>query len=44
MMSLSGTAKHLLLAGALPRLAGALVIVGLLWFGFFWATSSPGGL
>ena len=33
---------RLLLLGAGPRLAGAAVIVALLWLGFIWATSSPG--
>ena len=35
-------ALRLLLLGAGPRLAGAAVIVALLWLGFVWATSSPG--
>lgn len=33
---------RLLLLGAGPRFAGAALVVALLWFGFFWATSSPG--
>ena len=33
-----------LLMGAGPRLAGAAVIVALLWAGFFWATATPGAL
>lgn len=33
---------RLLLLGAALRLAGAAVIVALLWLGFVWATSSPG--
>ena len=33
---------RLVLLGAGPRLAGAAVIVALLWLGFFWATSSMG--
>lgn len=35
---------RLLLIGAGPRLAGAALIVAVLWAGFFWATSTPGGL
>ena len=35
---------RLLLVGAGPRIAAALIVVALLWAGFFWATSSPGGL
>ena len=35
-------ALRLLLLGAGPRLAGAAIIVALLWLGFVWATSSPG--
>ena len=35
---------RLLLVGATPRLAGALVIVALLWAGFLWATSTTGAL
>ena len=30
--------------GAVPRLAGAALVVAALWAGFFWATSSPGPL
>ena len=37
-------ALRLLLVGASVRLIGALVIVGALWAGFFWATTTPGGL
>ena len=33
---------RLLLLGAGPRLAGAAIIVALLWLGFVWATSTPG--
>jgi len=33
---------RLLLLGAGPRLAGAALIVAVLWAGFVWATSSPG--
>ena len=36
------TTLRLFLAGAVPRLAGAAVIVALLWAGFFWAISAPG--
>ena len=43
-MSARNKAFGLLLVGAGPRLAGAAVIVALLWAGFFWATSSPGAL
>ncbi len=35
-------ALRLLLSGAGLRLAGATVIVAVLWAGFFWATSTPG--
>ena len=35
---------RLLLLGAAPRLAGAALIVAVLWAGFFWATSTPGAL
>lgn len=35
---------RLLLLGAGPRLAGAAVLVALLWGAFFWAISTPGGL
>ncbi|MEM8959022.1 MAG: hypothetical protein AAGC86_14555 [Pseudomonadota bacterium] len=35
---------RLLLLGSGPRLAGAAVVVALLWAAFFWATSTPGGL
>ena len=35
-------ALRLLLLGAGPRLAGAAMIVALLWLGFVWATSSMG--
>ena len=35
---------RLLLLGAGPRLAGAALVVVLLWAGFFWATSTPGAL
>jgi hypothetical protein len=33
---------RLLLLGAGPRLAGAALLVGMLWIGFFWATATPG--
>ncbi|MEL6335383.1 MAG: hypothetical protein AAFQ88_01930 [Pseudomonadota bacterium] len=39
-----GQGFGLLLLGAGPRLAVALLILGLLWAGFFWATTSPGAL
>ncbi len=35
---------RLLLVGAGPRIAGAALVVALIWAGFFWATSSPGPL
>ena len=35
---------RLLAVGAGPRVVGAALIVAALWAGFFWATSSPGGL
>jgi len=35
---------RLLLVGATPRFAIAALIVGALWLGFFWATSTPGAL
>lgn len=38
------TARRMLLIGVGPRLAGAALIVIALWAGFFWATSTPGGL
>ena len=38
------TAARLLLVGAGPRLAGAALIVAVLWAGFFWATATPGAL
>jgi hypothetical protein len=41
-MSARGTIARLLLTGAGPRLAGAAVIVLLLWAGFFWAITPPG--
>lgn len=37
-------ALRLLLVGAGPRLLGAAIIAAVLWAGFFWATSTPGGL
>jgi hypothetical protein len=38
------SAVRLLLLGAAPRLAGAILIVALLWAAFFWATATPGAL
>ena len=35
---------HLLLLGAGPRLAGAALIVAVIWAGFVWATTAPGAL
>ena len=43
-MRVRKTEIRLLLLGAGPRLAGAALIVAVLWAGFVWATSSPGGL
>ena len=40
----SASSLRLLLIGVGPRLAGAALIVAALWAGFFWATSTPGGL
>ena len=37
-----GRKLGLLLLGALPRLAGAALIVATLWAGFFWATQTVG--
>ena len=34
---------RLLPLGAGPRLLGAALIAAVLWAGFFWATSAPGG-
>ena len=33
----------LLLLGAGPRLAGAVLLATSLWVGFLWAVASPGG-
>jgi hypothetical protein len=33
---------RMLVLGAGLRLAGAALVVALLWAGFFWATSTPG--
>ena len=41
-MKLPKSEIRLLLLGAGPRLAGAALIVALLWLGYFWATSSMG--
>ena len=38
------SAVRLLLLGAAPRLVGAVLIVALLWAGFFWATATPGAI
>lgn len=35
---------RLLLVGARARLVVAFFVVAALWAGFFWATSTPGGL
>ena len=34
---------RLLVVGAGLRLTGAMLLVGALWAGFFWATSTSGG-
>ena len=34
---------RLLAVGAALRLAGATLVVAVLWAGFFWATSTSGG-
>ena len=39
-----GRKLGLLLLGALPRLAGAALIVAALWAGFFWAIQTSGAL
>lgn len=41
-MSARPSIPRLLLAGAGPRLAVAVLVAGLLWAGFFWATATPG--
>jgi len=44
-LRLANTPKvRLLLLGAGPRLAGAALVVLALCVGYFWATSTPGGL
>ena len=43
-MSKDSAMLRLLLVGVGPRIAGALLVVALIWAGFFWATSSPGAL
>ena len=43
-MKLRKSEIRLLLLGTWPRLAGAALIVAILWAGFFWATSTPGAL
>lgn len=43
-MKRRGAPLALLLLGAGPRLAGAALIVALIWAGFFWATWSRGAL
>ena len=43
-MSKAGNNVRLLLVGTGPRLLGAVVVVVLMWIGFLWATSTPGGL
>ena len=43
-MTKDRTMLRLLLVGAGPRIAVALLVVALLWAGFFWAMSSPGAL
>ncbi|MEO0386256.1 MAG: hypothetical protein AAF281_01825 [Pseudomonadota bacterium] len=36
------TALRLLMMGAAARLAGAALVVALLWAAFFWAVAPPG--
>lgn len=43
MNTLLGPVVRLLLLGAAPRIAIALVLIAVLWAGFFWATSPIGG-
>ncbi|MEM6634489.1 MAG: hypothetical protein AAF667_01240 [Pseudomonadota bacterium] len=43
-MSDKRAAFRLILIGAGPRVAVGLLIIGLLWLGFFWATANPGPL
>jgi len=43
-MNRLGTAAGLVLLGAGPRLLGAFCVVALIWFGFYWATNTPGAL
>ncbi|MEM9341635.1 MAG: hypothetical protein AAGA87_01175 [Pseudomonadota bacterium] len=40
-MAKRGESARLLLVGVAPRLGIALAIAGLLWLGFFWATTPP---
>lgn len=42
-MKQQNIARRLFLIGAAPRLAGALVVVTLLWSGYFWAVTAAGG-
>ena len=42
MNSRRGHNLSLIVLGAGPRLAGAVLIVAALWAAFFWATSTPG--
>ncbi len=34
---------RLLSLGAGPRIAGAAIVIALLWAGFLWAIATPGG-
>ena len=34
---------HLLLTGVIARLTCALIVMVVIWLGFFWATLPPGG-
>ncbi len=43
-MKSNGSMLRLLLLGAGPRLAGAALVVALLWAAFLWATATPGAL
>lgn len=44
-LNVPGKQKHgLIMIGAARRLTFSVVLVALLWLGYFWATTSPGGL
>ncbi len=44
MKPLHGPFVRLLMMGAAPRLAISLLIIALLWAGFFWATAPAGAV